>query len=59
MPATLTGTPYSPATLTPTAIVFSDGLYPGFYPSSSAYPGRNTSLGGSAVTAATLTATVA
>lgn len=59
MPSTLTATPLSVSTLTPTLFVFSDGLFPGFYPSATAYPGRGTSLGGSAVTATTLTATAA
>mgnify|MGYP001562724755 CR=1 FL=1 len=59
MPASLTGTPLSVSTLTPTLFVFSDGLFPGFYPSSSAYPGAGTSLGGIAVSVSTLTATAA
>jgi len=54
VPTTLTGTPVVASSLAGSAITLQSGLFPGFFPSATAFPGRGNTLGAQAVSPSTL-----
>lgn len=54
MPTTLTATPVAPSALSAAAIALQAGLFPGFFPGATSYPGRGNTLGAQTVAPSSL-----